>query len=105
MPDVTGRGPGPCLRFSRAWGGQLREWGETDGRGAGRGKTGSNQNSYSFNRHLPITLPSAVVGAREIAKATDKPLPSGRGELGKQKCQMAGPGKVGLAQSTPWGPG
>lgn len=73
MPDVTGRRPGPCLQFSRDWGGQLRELGETDG-----GEAGSNQNSYSFNRYLSITLPSAVVGARKIAKKnTDKPWPLG----------------------------
>ena len=37
------------------------------------------EHGYSFNRYLSITsLPSTVVGAREIAKEnTDKPLPSG----------------------------
>ena len=94
VPDVTGGGPGPCLRLSRAWGGELREQRKTDpepGARAGRrggaetaaewggGSRKQPEHGYSFNRYLSITfLPSAVVGAREIAKEnTGKPLPLG----------------------------
>lgn len=61
----------------------------------GRGGRKQPEHGYSFNRYLSITfLPSAVVGAREIAeKDTDKLLPLGWRELGKQECQMVRAGQ------------
>lgn len=63
--------------------------------GAGGGGRKKPEHGYSFNRYLSITfLPSAVVGAREIAeKDTDKLLPLGWRELGKQECQMVRAGQ------------
>lgn len=69
--SATQRGPGWAV------------WGTGRDGSRVRGARKQPEHGYSFNRYLSIRfLPSAVVGAREIAeKDTDKPVPWGGGSL------------------------